>query len=154
MKKGQAAMEFLMTYGWAILAAIIAIAVLAYFGVFSPSRYVPETCIMNAPWGCGEESKVVAGTSNDTVTLKLTNGGGDAYTINAINITGCRMASDAPSGNNYTVGESKNIAVTCLVDAGSAGDRFRGDITIAYQKTSGGSSYDLVSSGNIVRKIR
>lgn len=34
-KKGQAAMEFLMTYGWAILAAIIAIGVLAYFGVFS-----------------------------------------------------------------------------------------------------------------------
>ena len=35
-KRGQAAMEFLMTYGWAILAAIIAIAALAYFGVFSP----------------------------------------------------------------------------------------------------------------------
>ena len=27
-KKGQAAMEFLMTYGWAILAAIIVIGVL------------------------------------------------------------------------------------------------------------------------------
>ncbi|MEK6885320.1 MAG: hypothetical protein AABY22_37155 [Nanoarchaeota archaeon] len=27
-------MEFLMTYGWAILAAIIAIGILAYFGVF------------------------------------------------------------------------------------------------------------------------
>ena len=33
-KRGQAAMEFLMTYGWAILAAITAIGVLAYFGVF------------------------------------------------------------------------------------------------------------------------
>ena len=41
-KKGQAAMEFLMTYGWAILAAIIAIAVLAYFGVFNPGRYASE----------------------------------------------------------------------------------------------------------------
>lgn len=35
-KKGQAAMEFLMTYGWAILTGLIAIGVLAYFGVFSP----------------------------------------------------------------------------------------------------------------------
>lgn len=38
-KKGQAVMEFLMTYGWAILAAIISIAVLAYFGFFNPGRY-------------------------------------------------------------------------------------------------------------------
>lgn len=39
IKKGQLAMEFLMTYGWAILASIIAIGVLAYFGVFSPSKF-------------------------------------------------------------------------------------------------------------------
>lgn len=41
-KKGQAAMEFIFTYGWAILAAIIAIGVLAYFGVFSPQSYQPQ----------------------------------------------------------------------------------------------------------------
>jgi len=29
--KGQAAMEFLMTYGWAILAAIIVIGILGYY---------------------------------------------------------------------------------------------------------------------------
>lgn len=33
-KNAQATMEFLMTYGWAILAGIIAIGILAYFGVF------------------------------------------------------------------------------------------------------------------------
>ncbi len=40
--KSQATMEFLMTYGWAILAAIIVIGVFAYFGVFSPGKYVVE----------------------------------------------------------------------------------------------------------------
>jgi hypothetical protein len=35
MKKSQAAMEFLMTYGWAILVVLVAIGVLAYFGVFN-----------------------------------------------------------------------------------------------------------------------
>lgn len=45
--KSQAAMEFLMTYGWAILAAIIAIGVLAYFDVFSSDKYVVinSTCL-------------------------------------------------------------------------------------------------------------
>lgn len=29
--------EFLLTYGWAILAGIIAIGVLVYFGIFNPA---------------------------------------------------------------------------------------------------------------------
>jgi len=36
-RKGQAAMEFLMTYGWAILVVLVVIGALAYFGVLSPS---------------------------------------------------------------------------------------------------------------------
>lgn len=32
-RRGQAAMEFLMTYGWAILVVLAAVAALAYFGV-------------------------------------------------------------------------------------------------------------------------
>ena len=43
-KKGQAAMEFLMTYGWAILVVLVAIGALAYFGVLSPDRFLPERC--------------------------------------------------------------------------------------------------------------
>lgn len=34
-KKSQEAIEFLMTYGWAILSAVICIFVLIYFGYFS-----------------------------------------------------------------------------------------------------------------------
>ena len=37
-KKSQAAMEFLMTYGWAILVVLVAICALAYFGVLSPDK--------------------------------------------------------------------------------------------------------------------
>jgi len=35
MRKGQAAIEFLVTYGWAILIVLIAIGALAYFGVLN-----------------------------------------------------------------------------------------------------------------------
>ena len=35
MKKSQAAMEFLMTYGWAIVIVLVAIGALAYFGTFN-----------------------------------------------------------------------------------------------------------------------
>ncbi len=38
-KKAQGFGEFMMTYGWAIFASIIAISVLAYFGVFNPDTF-------------------------------------------------------------------------------------------------------------------
>ncbi len=49
MKKSQAAMEFLMTYGWAILVVLTAISALAYFGVLDPQRFFPSKCIIDSP---------------------------------------------------------------------------------------------------------
>ena len=46
MKKAQGAMEFLMTYGWAILVVLLVIASLAYFGVLNPARFLPERFII------------------------------------------------------------------------------------------------------------
>lgn len=38
-KKSQAALEYLVTYGWAILAIVIIAAVLWYLGFFNPAQY-------------------------------------------------------------------------------------------------------------------
>lgn len=38
-KKSQAAMEFLMTYGWALLMIVTAISALAYFGALNPKDW-------------------------------------------------------------------------------------------------------------------
>jgi len=51
-KKAQAAMEFLMTYGWAILVVLAAIGALAYFGVLSPDRFLPEKCTLPSGIAC------------------------------------------------------------------------------------------------------
>lgn len=42
MKKGQAAMEFLMNYGWAILVVLICFAALFYFGILSTEKFEPK----------------------------------------------------------------------------------------------------------------
>ncbi|MEW6748271.1 MAG: hypothetical protein AB1295_01025 [Candidatus Micrarchaeota archaeon] len=42
--KGQAAVEYLTTYGWAILALVIVLGLLVSTGVFSPSYLVSEEC--------------------------------------------------------------------------------------------------------------
>ena len=49
-KKGQAALEYLMTYGWAILAVVVVLAVLWYLGIFTPKA--PEMCVFDSPFSC------------------------------------------------------------------------------------------------------
>jgi len=43
---GQAALEFLMSYGWAILAVIAGIFALAYFGVLDLDKFLPHKLLL------------------------------------------------------------------------------------------------------------
>lgn len=151
-KRGQAAMEFLMTYGWAILAAIIAIGVLAYFGVFSPGKYVTGSAVSNPPfyinaWNVQQDYD--SGTAGDQagVTLELRNNGGEDYTIQSVVVAGCGTFS---TSTGITAGSTANIVVPCT-GALAAGNTFKGDLTIVYRKT--GSSVDLTSTGTVAEKI-
>ena len=42
--RGQATIEYLMTYGWAILALIIVLGVLVFSGLLSPTYLISEEC--------------------------------------------------------------------------------------------------------------
>jgi hypothetical protein len=53
MKKGQSAMEYMTTYGWAILVIAIVLGVLVYLGVFSPHGRIPERCTLAQGISCG-----------------------------------------------------------------------------------------------------
>ena len=52
MSRGQAALEFLVTYGWAFLVLLVMIGALAYFGVINPNRFLPEKCIASQGFSC------------------------------------------------------------------------------------------------------
>ena len=81
MKRGQAAMEFLMTYGWAILVVLAAIAALAYFGILSPARFLPERCTGPAGLDCLEKATFDA--TNNYISWAIKNNEGKD-----INLTG------------------------------------------------------------------
>jgi len=148
MKRGQAAMEFLMTYGWAILAAVVVIGVLAYFGVFKPSTYVPEQCVLSAPLGCN------AWNANTTgINLEIRNGAGET-----INVTGISVSISTPSGvscnavtpnANLADGDKSTYYITC--SGLTSGTKIKGDITVTYKKS--GSDLEQTSSGSIVTKV-
>ncbi len=125
-KRGQAAMEFLMTYGWAILAAVIAIGVLASMGVFSPGKFASKACILNAPFGC-EESAI--GTN---IQLNIRNGGGQDYTINGIDITDCTSHTTPIS-----VADGNSTGAITISCGFTSGAKINSDIEISYIKADG-----------------
>ncbi len=153
-RKGQAAMEFLMTYGWAILAAVIVIGVLASFGVFSSSNYIPTQCTLSAPFGC-DGNQVAAvdllpnpGTGGN-IQLVLRNGGGQTYNITDITITGCGSYTTPFTmvDQNVTL---VTVDCTTLLN-GRSGEKFTGDVTLTYFTTGG--VLDQRSSGSVTVEI-
>jgi len=136
-KKGQAALEFLMTYGWAILAAVIVIGALAYFGVFSPGQYAPETCTLTAPLGCDEYNVQTTGPN-----LVIRNGRGESIDILNVNVEGC--GDYEPADTTVPNGQTLTASPDCALTEGS---RFRGDITVTYQITDG--TLNQTSTGQI-----
>ena len=142
-KKSQAAMEFLMTYGWAILVVLAAIAALAYFGVLSPEKFLPEKCIIQPGIACVSHK-----VDPSKVTLVLSNGLGRTMIVNSIDVAGCSSTFSnvtLPSGTDYTfiIGGSCNNGI--------AKEKFKGDIILAY--TEKDTSLTKTAYGNINTKI-
>jgi len=76
-------LEFLMTYGWAILVVFVVIGTLAYFGVLNPSALMPEKCTLQMGLYCKDHR--IDG-DNSRVVLKLENGMGRSLIITRIKV--------------------------------------------------------------------
>ncbi len=111
-RKGQAAMEFLMTYGWAILVVLAAIGALAYFGILSPDRWLPTKCTMTGGFSCLEH-KVSTGDTNQIFFRLQNNLGADLQYANlSINSSDCTYSVSSPAGSadNIPLGDLQNGA--------------------------------------------
>jgi len=146
-KKGQAAMEFLMTYGWAILAAIIVIGILGFY-FFGRGILTPKASVVTAPFYLNAQN-VRASTG---VTLELKNNGDETLTINSIVVQNC---AGTLTLNNGTSGGTDVVAgalISGVIDcAPSEGETFKGDITVTYKKP--GSTVGLTSTGSITERV-
>jgi hypothetical protein len=140
-KKGQAAMEFLMTYGWAILVVLGAIAALAYFGVLSPQKLLPERTTFAAP--LPNVDNAVIDTATGTVQVAFKNNVGVAINITgtgAITVstaTSCTPVADVTvedsagtdlTGSSIANGDGFLVTWTCTPAASvKIGDKFKAD---------------------------
>jgi hypothetical protein len=149
--KGQTAVEYLMTYGWAILIILIVAGVLAYYGIFAPQGFLGPTArgfgqvqVLN-PWSLSSATGAltinmenrVGGTIKITdINYTLTSGGTGTY-VAAITSTECTSGCETGT-NDLTSGKKATIATGAITGwtAKTAGDSWTATITIYYNYPS------------------
>lgn len=124
-RKAQAAMEFLLTYGWAILVVLAAIGALAYFGVLSPNRFMPSKCTMPAGIFCQDFN-----LEPDEITIVLMNSMGRDLIFENITVGNCTTPVNAKLVN----GAGKTFILNCTNPEGT----LKTTITLKYQDLTSG----------------
>ena len=144
-KRGQSALEYLMTYGWALIVIAIVIGVLIYVtgsttgGVTCQST---STGIILREW--------VVATGADNVGITIQNATGSAITINSF-ASGGDFAADT-NALTLDIGVAANGTVALMGVSGpaAAGSFGAGTVTIDYTTTSGLSGSAVITCAGTV----
>ncbi len=146
-------MEFLMTYGWAILVVLAAIGALAYFGILSPDKFLPSSCTVSGGFSCGEFK---VNTTHARFVI-MNNLGVDANSV-AVNLTpttsGCVVDGGVVGATGLGNGEKINGGLLSFPYSGctlSVGDKFKGNIKVTYVKS--GETLSHEATGTLQTKV-
>jgi len=140
---GQAALEFIMTYGWAILVVLVAIGALSYFGVLSPDKFLPSRCTLSAGIACLDH---YAESSISEIGIVLKNSLG--YDVKSVSVTASGCTTSA------TLATFKNGATNTFAPSGcsiTSGQRYSGQINFSYTNMDTDLTHNL--QGTLITKI-
>jgi len=109
--RAQSAMEYLMTYGWAILIIGVVLGVLFSMGVFNSSSLVGTTCRPITGYYC--ENPVLINTTGQ-LTLTIGQGTGTTYSnvIAYIVPSGSTFNTSAPSNSIGILNSGQTVSPT------------------------------------------
>ncbi|MEM5871600.1 MAG: hypothetical protein QW051_01870 [Candidatus Aenigmatarchaeota archaeon] len=142
-KKAQSAMEYLMTYGWAILIVIIVAAALYALGVFNPATFTgPSVTGFNA---IGKPTDWVL-TANGDLKLKLRNMFTTRLNITNIDVTINNKPYTNLLSSEVIIDPNTDQEVTLATgDTFSTGATYSAQLKITYN--TGG--YDKIDTGTL-----
>lgn len=175
-RKGQAALEFLTTYGWAFLVILVMIGGLSYFGVLDVGKFIPDSCKLDGNLECSSFSLIATDggdsdwTNNDgTAQIAI---GVKNNLAEQIHVTGISVKEIEDTTNSFcdftlaaeldvdsrTTEDAEPAAVTEAVDADCAtvvdnhGQKKRFDLQVTYKK--GNSDVVQTASGILTTTVR
>ena len=152
-RRGQGAMEYLMTYGWAILVVMIVGIVMWQLGIFN----MGGTTLTSTGFAKIKPQLAATGIRADgSFNGVFTNGVGTSITIWSVNVT------DTASPNTYCVvdqtgiepnvtsaGQNFKVTGTDCVTAGKPGDLYTAAVSIDYTVSIGNIATNHTESGSL-----
>ena len=158
VRRGQAALEYLMTYGWAIL---IILAILVVIGTFVWPQITQaqsaESCAVTLPFQCVTGYYSI--DHNGNLTLRLQNVGTTRFLINA---TQCGDAAVVPvvPEKSLTAGGYVDLNFNCAASknfnsaAVSGKDVFKETVSITYYPPEGKDLYTKMQQISLIVRYK
>ena len=148
-RKGQAALDFLMTYGWAIALVVIIAAVLFALGIFDTSNFVGNKAagfsgVAVTGWGLSPAG---------TFTLKVSNQVGVPINVTAVAVTiGSTTANLNFTAFNLAVGaDSATLSTSAgAFPAQASGSGYNAKAVINYIDTN--ANFNYTTAGTLTGK--
>ncbi len=163
LKIGQVSLEFLTTYGWAFLVAIIVLAAFGYFGVLSPGKFTGKKCMLGRQLKCDAFMLGIDATNKPVVKLRVVNLQSSRIVVQNIAftnrestpLTGCTLTAPALP-ITIMEGEGADFTSTCTADTGNFfdGDKNKAEISLTYYLAKSGPSYNTTVSGEIYDQVQ
>ena len=140
MLKIQTAMEFLITYGWAVMIIAVVLASIAAIGVFNLGSFAKNECVVGEGFSCGNFFL----SDNGLLTVNIFQSLQDPINVTEIGCnqggvsTNMQAPYNPPSNQEYiTVGGNYTFGVFCYTSqntifTASPGGLFSGYLVINY----------------------
>ena len=145
--KAQSALEYMLTYGWAIMAIVVIIAILYALGLFTPANNLPSTIISG--FTATPVTAVVANSS--AIELEISNA-----KTSAINVSGISVSVNNQNFTTYTCSDNGELQpgsrALCIV-RGTYSSKVSAQVFINYSFYNGAFVERDVSKGTITTPV-
>ena len=154
----QSAMEYIMTYSWAILILAVVMSALFTLGVFNPSTYSTQSCIITSAFTCLSFSLA----SNGILTINLQQSADQPLNVTAIGCTQNAIPTNMlipynpPTNQIYlSVGSNYTFTVPCYQSSGGfsvgVGNSYSGSVVINYTNVI--TRFPATVYGKLIAKV-
>ncbi len=148
IKRGQAGLDFLMTYGWALLLIVLVVGALFALGIFDISNFLGSRATGFTQIGVSAWRITPAGV----LTMQFRNQAGTSINVTSINATLGTSTVNYGTGFNISNGQtSSTITVGTFGTPPSSGAGYSVRINIAYTDLTTGFAY--ADSGTITGRV-
>ncbi len=160
---GQAAMEYLVTYGWALLALMLIMAMLLSSGAFSANSFAVQECTFQPDLPCSafilyrsKSSPSLSDYDQTTLQFRLSNGlgfpinvTGVTYTANDLGGSGTSLYTGTAPAGTFGNGAEIPLAYDFTGTSQPSGRAFKTvQVSLSYRNAKSGSG-PYVTSGRV-----